>query len=93
VAAYRAEADIIGVFLSEYTIGEENGRLPTALLYSHYTAWAKDNGYHAMNSRNFVGEHRKRHEIRRDGATGRVIIGLALSFSADPCPGEKLPWD
>jgi putative DNA primase/helicase len=81
VAAYRAEADIIGVFLSEYTIGEEKGRLSTSLLYSHYTAWAKDNGYHPMNSKNFVGELRKRHEVRRD-ASGRVIIGLDLSFDS-----------
>jgi len=81
VAAYRAEADIIGVFLSEYTCEEEKGRLSTSLLYSHYTTWAKDNGYHPMNSKNFVGEVRKRHEIRRD-ASGRVIIGLALSFDS-----------
>ena len=40
----RQEADTMGVFLSEYTVGEENSRLSTSLLYSHYTAWAKDNG-------------------------------------------------
>ena len=84
VAAYRQDADTMGVFLSEYTIAEDNGRLSTSLLYSYYTSWAKDNGFHAMNSKNFVGELRKRHEIRRDGVTGRVVIGLALSFDSSP---------
>jgi putative DNA primase/helicase len=84
--AYRQEADIIGTFLTEYTVPQEKSRLSTAELYTHYTAWAKDNGYRAMNNKNFVAEIQRRYEIRRDGAVGKVIIGLALSFDADPKP-------
>ena len=80
VAAYRAEADIIGVFLSEYTRAEEKGRLSTSLLYSHYAAWAKDNGYRPLSNRPFVGDLRRRFEIKPDCRKGNVIIGMALSF-------------
>lgn len=84
IAAYRQEADIIGNFLSEYTVEREKGRLPTSALYTHYTGWAKDNGYRQMNNNNFVGALRRRFDIRRDGVAGNVIIGLALSFDANP---------
>jgi putative DNA primase/helicase len=79
-AEYREEADVIGVFLSEYTIAKEGNRLSAALLYAHYAAWTKENGYKAMNNKNFISEIQRRHEIRRDGKVGKVIIGLALLF-------------
>lgn len=82
VAEYRQEADVIGAFLEERTIEKEGGRLSTALLYSYYTAWAKNNGYRAINNKNFVAEIQRRREIRRDGKVGKVIIGLAMS--SDP---------
>ena len=47
---------------------------------------AKDNGYHPMSSKNLVGELRRRLDVRRDGATGNVIVGLALAHDADPLP-------
>jgi putative DNA primase/helicase len=84
ITAYRQEADIIGAFLGEYTVESEGGRLSTSALYAHYTAWAKDNGYRAMNNRNFVMELRRRLEVRRDGAVGNVVVGLALSFDPKP---------
>ena len=80
VMAYRQEADIIGVFLAEYTVAEEKRRLSTSLLYSHYAAWAKDNGYRPLNNRPFVGDLWRRFEIRPDCRKGNVIIGLSLSF-------------
>jgi phage/plasmid-associated DNA primase len=49
VAAYRQEADTIGQFLAEYTRAEEKGRLSTSLLYSHYSTWAKENGYRPLS--------------------------------------------
>jgi putative DNA primase/helicase len=79
VAEYREEADVIGIFLSEHTVGKENGRLSTAFLYAHYVAWTKENGYKPMNNKNFVTEIQRRFEIRRDGKVGKVIIGLALA--------------
>jgi putative DNA primase/helicase len=79
IYAYRQETDIFGQFLCEHTIGEDGARTPTSALYSHYTSWAKDNGYRQMNSKNFVGELRRRHDVRRDGARGNVVVGLAVS--------------
>lgn len=81
IAAYRQEADVIGVFLAEYTVGEEKSRLSTSLLYSHYAAWAKENGYKPLNSKNFVGELRKRCDVRKDSHSN-VVVGLALSFDS-----------
>jgi len=86
IEVYRAEADIIGVFLSEYTVEWDKNRLPTSALYFHYTAWSKDNGYRPLNSKNFVGELRRRLDIRRDGAVGNVVVGLALTQDAHPLP-------
>ena len=81
VAEYRHEADIIGVFLAEHTVAEEKSRLETPVLYSYYSAWAKDNGYKPLNSKNFVGELRKRCDVRKDSHSN-VVVGLALSFDS-----------
>jgi putative DNA primase/helicase len=80
IAAYRREADIIGMFLAEYTVEREGCHLSTLALYAQYTTWAKDNGYKPLNNKNFVMELRRRLEVRRDGAVGSVLVGLALSF-------------
>jgi len=82
----RQETDIFGSFLSEYTIEKDKNRLPTSDLYFRYTCWAKDNGYRQMNSKNFVRELRRRCDVRRNGATGNVVAGLALSFDPNPFP-------
>lgn len=83
IAAYRAEADIIGMFLAEHTATQDGGRLSTSELYSHYSAWAKDNGYRPLSNRPFVADLRRRFEVRHDCRKGNVVIGLALSFGAD----------
>jgi putative DNA primase/helicase len=82
VAAYRQETDIVGAFFDEATIPQEGSRVPTGTLYKRYAAWAKDNGYRAMNSKCFMAEIRKRYEVRRDGAQGNVAVGVA--FAPDP---------
>jgi putative DNA primase/helicase len=83
IAAYRQEADVFGEFLSEITVELEGNRMSTSSLYAHYIIWVKDNGYRPLNSRNFVGELRRRYEVRHT-STGNVVVGLALSF--DPTP-------
>jgi putative DNA primase/helicase len=84
IASYRLESDVFGTFLAEYTIDKAGSRLPTSELYSCYTAWAKDNGFRQMNSKDFVGELRRRCDVRRDGSTGNVVVGFALSASLKP---------
>jgi putative DNA primase/helicase len=69
IANYRQETDIIGTFLLESVMEFEGNRLPTSKLYAIYTGWAKDNGYRQMNAKNFIGELRRRYDVRRDGST------------------------
>ena len=84
IASYREEADIIGSFLSECTAEQDGNRLATSELYTAYTGWAKDNGYRQMNNKNFVGEIRRRFDVKRDGGTGNVVINLVLDNSENP---------
>jgi putative DNA primase/helicase len=83
IAAYRAEADIIGAFLVEYTVEQEKGRLSTSELHKHYAAWAKGNGYLPLCNRAFVGELRRRFEVKPDCRKGNVVIGLALAVESE----------
>jgi putative DNA primase/helicase len=82
--AYRQEVDIIGSFLTDCTARQDGNRLPTSELYAAYASWAKDNGYRQMNNKNFVSDLRKRLDIRRDGNTGNVIVGLVIDTSPNP---------
>ncbi len=94
IETYRSEADLIGIFLSEYTSAEEKGRLSTSLLYSYYSSWAKDNGYRPLSNRPFVADLRRRFEIKPDCKKGNVIIGLALANKSYVEDSDvKLPWD
>ena len=63
IDAYRQETDIIGSFLCECTMQQEGNRLLTNEMYSVYATWAKDNGYRAMNIKNFVSELRRRLDV------------------------------
>jgi putative DNA primase/helicase len=78
VAAYRREADVIGIFLAEYTENADNGRVAANELYPLYAEWAKVNGYKPFSNRTFTMDIHRRYEIRRTGTCGSVIIGLAL---------------
>ena len=79
---YRSEADIIGVFLSKYSVRKENGRVSTAALYTFYVNWAKANGCKHLSNRRFTIDIHRRYEIRRTGSDGRVVIGFALRIQA-----------
>ena len=79
VAEYRQEADVIGLFLFECTAESEKGSISTPDLYLRYTAWAKENGYRPMNSRNFVGELRRRCDVRKRSHSN-VVVGRVMVF-------------
>jgi putative DNA primase/helicase len=78
ISAYRSEADILGTFIAETTVPADGARLATSELYAAYTSWAKDNGYRPLNSKNFVGELRRRFDIRRTGSVGNMVVGLKI---------------
>ncbi len=67
---------------------QDGARLATSSLYSVYAEWAKGNGYKPLNSRNFVGELRRRYEVRHT-ESGNAVIGLALFFPQPP-PHENV---
>jgi putative DNA primase/helicase len=80
VSEYRTEADTIGSFLFECTAEREKSYLRTVELYGHYSRWATDNGYKPLNNRNFVGEVRKRCEVRHDSRYGNIVVGREMSI-------------
>jgi putative DNA primase/helicase len=84
ISAYRQEADIIGSFLCECTVGQDGNRLLTNDLYAAYTPWAKDNGYKQMSIKNFVGELRRRGLDIRRGNAGNVVVGMVIDYSKNP---------
>jgi len=43
--------------------------------------WAKMNGYKALNNKNFVGELRRRCDVRKDSHSN-VVVGLALKHDS-----------
>ena len=77
--ADHRQAKLTSVFLSEYTVEREKSRLSTSELYLHYARWAADNGYKPLNNRNFVGELRRRCDVRKDSHSN-VLVRIALSF-------------
>lgn len=79
ISAYRSEADIFGMFIEESTMPQEGIRVATSELYAAYMLWAKDNGYRPLNSKNFVGELRRRFDVRRSGTVGNVVVGLKIA--------------
>ena len=83
VEEYRQELDEIGAFFSD-EVGESHGnRVPTSEMYIHYGRWSKENGYRPMNNRRFVGELRRRCDVRRDGKSGNVLVGYAPHVSRE----------
>ena len=75
---YREESDIFGTFLNDTLLNVDGYRLATSKLYERYKDWTKDNGYHPLNSKNFVGELRKRYTIKRNGTRGNEILDVDL---------------
>jgi putative DNA primase/helicase len=84
IASYRQETDIFGQLIMDCTACHDGSRLPTSEIYTAYTLWAKDNGYKQMNNKNFVGELRRRFDVRRDGGAGNVVVGLVMDYSINP---------
>jgi len=79
IEEYRLETDIIGSFVAETLTAEADARLATAEVYAVYKNWASANGYRPMSNRSFTGELRRRHELRRDGIKGNVLVGFRVA--------------
>jgi putative DNA primase/helicase len=77
IAAYRQESDLIGNFIADCAEMLNGAKIATSELYSVYVTWAKDNGYKQMSSKSFVGELRRRFEVKHDYKLGNVLLGYA----------------
>lgn len=84
IAVYRDQSDIFGDFLAEHTEDCDGARTSTSEMYAVYTAWAKGNRYRPMNNKNFVGDLRKRYDVRRTGSVGNMVVGLLLLHRDNP---------
>jgi len=82
IREYMGSADDIGVFLGEVLIPADGSRLKTSDLHRLHQGWAKDNGYRPMSTQEFVGELRRRGNVKRDRALGNILIGFDVKKSA-----------
>ena len=73
------------------TLGDRKTALFVIISDAVYSIWARDSGFRQMNSKNFVGELRKRYDVRRDGGAGNVVLDLSVDFPKKPCasPNER----
>jgi putative DNA primase/helicase len=55
-AEYRNEEDMVAQFIAEKLVIEEAAKLPTATLYSVYTAWARENGAYPLSKKRLTIE-------------------------------------
>ena len=78
IEQYQQEADIFGSFVGDTLISQADGRIGTSELYGIYKEWAELNGYRPLSNRSFTGEIRRRHELRRDGTNGNILVGFIL---------------
>jgi putative DNA primase/helicase len=78
VEEYRHETDDLSDFLLNTLIEIENVRTKTMEVYQSYANWAKIHAIRPVNNRIFVGELKKRYDVRRDCKLGNVVVGMGL---------------
>jgi putative DNA primase/helicase len=78
VDEYRQETDDLSDFLINTLIEIENVRTKTMDLYQSYASWAKTHAIRPVNNRVFVGELKKRYEVKRDCKLGNIVVGMGL---------------
>ena len=52
---YREEMDVLAAFIGEKCIEDPNSIAPSGDLYKTYTAWAEENGEHALSQLGGIG--------------------------------------
>lgn len=78
-SGYRQEMDVIGVFLDERCILDENNRAGSAELYKVYAGWCESSGEHPCNQRRFAEQLSERgFESIRGGQGKRYRMGIGL---------------
>jgi len=70
--------DKLEIFFNEFLIPAPNMRLKTSEIYEYYVKWSTGNAYNSMSTQDFVGELRRRYDVKRDKNMGNVVIGIKL---------------
>jgi putative DNA primase/helicase len=78
VEEHRQEADDLSDFLLKALTEIAGFRTKTMDVYQNKAAWAKSYALRPVNNRVFIGELRKRYDVRRDCKFGNVVIGMGL---------------
>ena len=74
---YREEEDIVGHFLQECTYSDPRKRVQASTLYSAYSKWCFDNGYHPLGGKKF-GERIGAMFKKKVEARGNFYMGLDI---------------
>ena len=78
ISQYQQDGDDFGNFCDATLMLSEGNRLKTAVIYEKYKPWAKNNGYKALCSQEFVAELRKRFDVGCNGREGNHVVGYTL---------------
>lgn len=74
---YRAEQDVVGLFLDECTVQGPNLKAKASPLYERYKAWAEKCNEHAMSMKLFCEAIQER-EFEKKVSNGNWYLGLGL---------------
>ncbi len=77
VAAYRAESDVVGCFITECLVRDGKTRTLISNIYAEYQTWCDKFGYQSMNLKNLTRELRRKleiiHTMKGNAVTGHYI--------------------
>lgn len=85
-AAYRAEMDVLGMFMAECCIEGQGRKVKASRLYATYDWWCKANGEYAVNQRRFGMAIAERPGIKRYANNGSWYRGVGLVTEATEVP-------
>jgi putative DNA primase/helicase len=80
--AYRAEQDVLGSFLTEYTLQDNSVRCKCGELYAKYKKWAEDGSEHVLTMTAF-GTAMQERGFKTHKISVKWYLGIALRQSAD----------
>jgi len=74
---YRADEDTIGQFIDDRCQTGESYRIKASILYQNYEKWAREQGFHPLNSKNFGTKIKAKFDSYKD-RTGVFYVGLSV---------------
>lgn len=73
---YRQDEDIVGHFIDARCVVMENTEVKAGELYREYKEWCTENGYYALNQKNFGIEIKNRFDSNKTNTVHYIGIGL-----------------